>query len=351
MILISQNQSRPVEPLISLVVVFAVLALVAVLFWPSSGLAWRWRRSLQASDRVEVEDALKHLWDGEYRQRPATLESLAGALSLSGRAAAELVDRLGRLDLLEYDDATLRLTPEGRREALRVIRIHRLWERYLADETGLDAREWHAHAERREHGISAQQAEALAATLGHPRYDPHGDPIPRASGEIPPHQGQPLTQLAVDVAAEILHIEDEPEAVFAQIVALGLVPGMQVRVLEKTPQRLRVQAESDEVVLAPVVAANVTVLAIEEARQPASMTRLSAIAPGESAEVVALAASCRGAQRRRLLDLGLVPGTRVTSELRGPSGDPTAYRIRGALIALRSDQAAQIFVERTEVTA
>ena len=78
------------------------------------------------------------------------------------------------------------------------------------------------------------------------------------------------------------------------------------------------------------------------------MTRLSSIAPGESAEVVALAATCRGAQRRRLLDLGLVPGTRVTSELRGPSGDPTAYRIRGALIALRRDQAHHIFVHRRE---
>ena len=76
------------------------------------------------------------------------------------------------------------------------------------------------------------------------------------------------------------------------------------------------------------------------------MTRLSVLTPGESAEVVALAVSCRGAQRRRLLDLGVVPGTRITSELRGPSGDPTAYRIRGALIALRNDQAAQIYVQK-----
>ena len=142
------------DPLTSLIVVLAALTLAVVLFWPATGLAWRWRRGLAASDRVEVEDALKHLWDGEYRQRPATLESLAGALGLSGRAAAELVDRLGRLDLLHHDDAALHLTADGRREALRVIRIHRLWERYLADETGLDAREWHAHAERREHGTS-----------------------------------------------------------------------------------------------------------------------------------------------------------------------------------------------------
>lgn len=337
-----------IDPLTSLVAVAAAIALLLLLFWPSRGLAWRWRRSLAASDRVEVEDALKHLWDGEYRQRPATLESLAGALGLSGRAAAELVDRLGRLDLLDHTADALSLTPEGRREALRVIRIHRLWERYLADETGLDAREWHALAERREHGTSPQQAEALAATLGYPRYDPHGDPIPMASGEVPPHQGMPLTQLTSDAVAEIVHIEDEPEAVFAQIVALGLVPGMRVRLLDRSPHRLRIQAEAEEVVLAPVVAANVTVLPIEQASEPESMSRLSGLAMGESADVVSLAASCRGAQRRRLLDLGVVPGTRITSELRGPSGDPTAYRIRGALVALRQEQAAQIFVQKRQ---
>ena len=341
-----------VDPLVSLIVVTLVLALIVGLFWPSIGLAWRWRRGLAASDRVEVEDALKHLWDGEYRQRPATLESLAGSLGLSGRAAAELVDRLGRLGLLHHDDSALHLTSDGRREALRVIRIHRLWERYLADETGLDAREWHAHAERREHGTSDQQADALAATLGYPRFDPHGDPIPMPSGEVPPHQGMPLTQLLADQAAEIVHIEDEPEAVFAQIAAAGLVPGMRVRVLDRSPQRIRIEAEADEVVLAPVVAANVTVLLIEAPSSVTTTSRMSALALGESAEVVALAASCRGAQRRRLLDLGLVPGTRVTSELRGPSGDPTAYRIRGALIALRRDQASHIFVhKRAEVSA
>lgn len=334
------------DPLVLLVVVFGLIGVSALVFWPGGGLAWRWRRSAAATDRVEIEDALKHVWDGEYRQRPASLESLAGALGLSGRAAADLVDRLGRLDLLQLDDTTLRLTPDGRREALRVIRIHRLWERYLADETGLDPREWHAHAERREHGTSDQQADALAATLGHPRFDPHGDPIPMASGELPPHQGVPLTQLGPDDAGEIVHIEDEPDAVFAQIVAAGLAPGVRVRVLERTTQRIRLEAEAEEVVLAPVVAANVTVLPIEHDADVSSFVRLSAIPSGQTAEVVAIAATCRGAQRRRLLDLGVVPGTRITNELTSPSGDPTAFRIRGALIALRREQANHIYVRR-----
>jgi DtxR family Mn-dependent transcriptional regulator len=340
-----------IDPLTSLVAVTALLALAVVVFWPGWGLAGRWQRGLVASDRIEVEDALKHLWDGEYRQRVATLESLAGTLGIAGRDAAGLVDRLGRLDMVRHDEHGLHLTAEGRRHALRVIRIHRLWERYLADLTGLEATEWHAQAERKEHRTSDEQAEALAATLGHPRFDPHGDPIPLPSGEVPPYQGTLLNQLAVDQAGAIVHIEDEPEAIYAQISAVGLVPGMRVRVLDRSPSRIRLAAESEEVVLAPVVAANITVMPIDAPEAARPMTPLSALEPGEKGEVVALAASCRGAQRRRLLDLGVVPGTLVSSELRGPSGDPTAYRIRGALIALRREQADTVYVQRhTEAT-
>lgn len=334
-----------VDPLTSLLIGTLLIALLLALFWPGRGLAGRWRRGRVASDRVEVEDALKHLWDGEYRQRPATLESLAGALSLPGQEAAELVARLERLELVEHDERGLHLTAEGRRDALRVIRIHRLWERYLADETGLEAREWHARAEQEEHRTSDAEAERLAESLGHPRFDPHGDPIPLPDGEVPPPQGTPLSRLEPGRLGEIVHLEDEPEAVFAQIAAAGLAPGQRVTVLESTPRRIRLAAETEEVVLAPIVAANVTVVPLEEALDGRPRIALSTIARGESARVVSIAATCRGAQRRRLLDLGVVPGTLVTHELTGPGGDPTAYRIRGALIALRREQADLIHVE------
>ena len=203
---------------------------VAVAAWPRRLRSRRGRGRAEAHLGRGVSTASRH--PGQPGRR-------ARAQWARRRRARGPAGRLDLLDLLDHDDGTLRLTAEGRREALRVIRIHRLWERYLADETGLDAREWHAHAERREHGTSAQQAEALAATLGHPRYDPHGDPIPTPSGEVPPHQGMPLTQLSAGQVAEIVHLEDEPDAVFAQIIAAGLMPGMRVRVLERSPKRLR----------------------------------------------------------------------------------------------------------------
>lgn len=337
-------------PLLALLTGVAILLVAVVLFWPTWGVADRWRRGLAASGRARVEDALKHLWDSEYRRRSAGLESLAGALGLNGREATSLVGRLGELDLVRHGEHGLELTVEGRRAALRVIRIHRLWERHLADRTGLGAHEWHARAERQEHLTNDAQAEALAASLGHPRFDPHGDPIPMTTGEVPPHSGKALTELVAGDAGTIVHVEDEPEVVFAQISAAGLVPGMQVRVLENLPHRIRLAADGDEVVLAPVVAANVTVEPLEAAASLAPMTPLSALAPGEAAQVLALSPSCRGAQRRRLLDLGIVPGTTVVHEMTAPGGDPMAFRVRGALIAIRRDQAALIHVDRVSET-
>jgi DtxR family Mn-dependent transcriptional regulator len=322
----------------------ATLAAAVLLFWPPRGLAWRWRRALEASDRVRVEDALKHLWDGEYRRRPASLESLAGALGLSGRRAADVVERLERLELVAHDAGGLRLTGAGRHAALKVVRVHRLWERYLADETGLVATEWHAEAERREHRTSDGEAERLADRLGNPRFDPHGDPIPTGELELPAYHGVPLPSLAEGSEAAVVHVEDEPEAVFAQLAAAGLGPGMRVRVLERTPHRIRLAADAEEVVLAPVVAANVTVVPFAGTEGAAPPATLSSLATGERAEVVGIAPGCRGVQRRRLLDLGLVPGTEVTSELRSPGGDPTAYRVRGALLALRREQADLVHV-------
>ena len=71
---------------------------------------------------------------------------------------------------------------------------------------------------------------------------------------------------------------------------------------------------------------------------------MSALQPGEAAQVTGISALCRGLERRRLLDLGIVPGTFVEAELRSPSGDPTAYRVRGGLLALRREQADLIHV-------
>jgi DtxR family Mn-dependent transcriptional regulator len=160
-----------------------------------------------------------------------------------------------------------------------------------------------------------------------------------------------LTALEPDQVARIIHLEDEPPAVYAQLVALGLHPGLEVRLLESGPQRLRLWVAGNEQVLAPVVAASVTVLPLPDRvlAEPAATQRLSDLKPGETAVVSGLSPTCRGTERRRFLDLGILPGTAIEAEMISPSGDPTAYRVRGALLALRREQADHIQITIEEV--
>lgn len=342
------------DPVVALTVATLLLALGAALFWPGRGLAVRWAGELRKTERVLLEDALKHLYDDEYHDRTANLNSLAGALGVPRNRAAGLAQRLETLNLVTSSGGILRLTGEGRSDALRVIRIHRLWERYLADHSGHAPTEWHARAERLEHTTSLEQADALAARMGHPRFDPHGDPIPTASGEIAPQRGRPLTTLESGNHATVVHVEDEPAAIYAQLVAEGIEPGMHVRVVETSHERIRFELDGAEVLLAPVVAGNISVVprATPEAgdRTHDGVSTLAELQPGEAAVVVDIARNCYGPQRRRLLDLGLLPGTAVEVDLAAPSGDPVAYRIRGAAIALRREQAEMVQIRTaTEV--
>ena len=263
----------------------ATLAVV----WPRTGLAARLRRRLRLSERARTEDALKYLVHRSSEARPVHLDAVAGALAIPRPVALRLLDRLVSTGLARPSDHGYRLTDDGRTAALQLVRSHRLLERFLADRTGLAPDEWHEVAEEEEHRLSAAEIDALAARLGQPRFDPHGEPIPTAAGELP----LPLDALPEPVSLAL------PGARAATPAAPPVVP---VRTVADLPV-------------------------------------------GATARVVRLTPDCRGPQRRRLLDLGVVPGTAITAEMRSAAGDPIAYRIRGALIALRHQQARWIAIE------
>ncbi len=341
-----------VDPGQALLVFFALTALVLVLLWPRRGVVPRFARLLRVSERVRLEDALKQLYNSEYEARVGTVDSVAGALEISRSEVVRLVSRLEAEELVQSGVDGIRLTDAGRAYALRILRSHRLWERYLADRTAVDPSEWHNRAERREHTLSSTETDELAARMGDPRYDPHGDPIPTAEGEIPPQAGVGLHLLNTGDAAVIVHVEDEPQIVYDQLLTEGLAPQMPLRVLESRPDAIRFHAAGGEHTLEPVVAANVTVTPVPAAllEELPSMS-LDQLPVGESGTVSAISPSCQGPQRRRLLDLGLVPGTVVTVEMGSPLGDPMAYRIRGAMIALRRQQASWIHIHHQSTEA
>ncbi len=320
---------------------------LAVLAWPRVGLLARVRRHRAQARRVRREDALKHVLKSEASELPPTLESLAGALQISTAAAAALVDGLEGDGLVRLEGGALHLLPPGRAIALHVVRAHRLWESYLADQTGIAEEEWHTRADKQEHVLTSPVVDALAARLGHPLRDPHGDAIPEKDGMLEGERTRSLTSVAPGTAVVITHIEDEPIAVYRQLAAQGLRPGMKAFVLEKEPARIRIWADGTEHVLAPASADNISIAPIPEFRTEDLVTwqYLAGLPAGLVARVVEISPACRGPERRRLLDLGFVPGTTVEVEMVSPAGDPTAYRLRGSVVALRREQARLIRIE------
>jgi DtxR family Mn-dependent transcriptional regulator len=120
---------------------------------------------------------------------------------------------------------------------------------------------------------------------------------------------------------------------------------MQITVIESDSTRIRFSADTEECVLAPVFASNITVIPIEEKQEiKEEFNVLADLRPGQSASVVSISKACRGQQRRRLMDFGIVPGTKIYSALESLGGDPRAYIVRGTKVALRTKQAGQIFI-------
>jgi DtxR family Mn-dependent transcriptional regulator len=321
---------------------FYLLVLVALAaLW--AGLRWQQSRRVLRS-RQRVEDALKHLFEQEYRGRRATMTSLAGLLRLPDRLVVGLVARMEAQDLLTSTGQEFTLTPRGRQLASQIVRAHRLLERYFADEARLPLRDVHAAAERREHSLSPTDVERLAASLGHPSVDPHGDPIPTPEGAVAPASGTPATSWPARVLGRVVHLEDEPEISFAQIVAAGIRIGQSVRIIESTPERIVMSDGENEFRLAPAVAANVFLAPAPEIEAAVGVVRLSDLDVSAPAVVVGLDPACQGFSRRRLMDLGFTEGARVQPRLQTFAGDPRAYEVRGTLIALRRDQASQVLV-------
>ena len=334
----------PISPALILAIAIAALSLTLALGLRHLGSRRAHRR------RTRIEDALKHLFEHEYRGRRASFASLGGALRLDDRSLMQVLERMQQQGLVQASGQEFTLTTEGERVARQVVRAHRLLERYFADEARLPLGQIHAAAERREHALTPDEVDDLDASLGHPRLDPHGDPIPARDGELLPAGDTPVTAWSGDRFGRITHLEDEPPIAYAQILAEGLRIGQVVRILETTPERIVLSDGENEYRLAPAVAANVF-LAPAAAPAASGLIPLAALPYGERAEVVSLDANCQGFSRRRLMDLGFTPGAVLEPALQTFAGDPRAYRVRGTLVALRQDQARQVLVRSVSRSA
>ncbi|CDF77798.1 iron dependent repressor [Formosa agariphila KMM 3901] len=335
------------SPLTALLIFFIIVALMFVLFRPIKGWFWIIRKSLQNSEKEIIEDILKQLYHFEDSKNKVYMKTLVQVLDYKNDDIVEAVKKMTINDLIYSEFDALKLTEEGRDYALRIVRVHRLWERYLADKTGVHKKEWHDRAESMEHRLSHDEADELAAHLGHPQFDPHGDPIPTRTGRLADVQGVELPLLPVGTVGRITHIEDEPEVIYKQILAENIYMGSVLKVTENNATRIVFQSEGEEFRLAPIVAANLNVAPIEqEVDLEENIARLSSLKENETAKIIGISRENRGDSRRRLLDLGFVKGSNVSIDLMNPLGNPNAYLIKGTSIALRKDQASKILIKK-----
>jgi len=183
-----------------------------------------------------VEDYLKAIYRLSPEGRPASTSEIAHLLELSAPSVSGMVKRLSEIGFLEYVPYKgVQLTDAGRRAALRMVRRHRLIEAYLVHFLGYSWDAVHPEAERLEHAVSDMLVERMAAALGHPTVDPHGDPIPDADGAIHEFASTPLADIAVGETVEILRVDERDPGRLRYLGEMGLVPGVVLTVLDRQP--------------------------------------------------------------------------------------------------------------------
>jgi DtxR family Mn-dependent transcriptional regulator len=186
------------------------------------------------SPSTSVGDYLKAVWELAVDSGGiASTKDVAARLSVSPASVSNMFARLQEMGLVRYEryrGATL--TERGRKEALRLVRRHRLIEIFLLEHLGYDWQEVHDEAERLEHAVSDGFTERLAALLGHPDHDPHGDPIPSAEGTLEVDDSFSLSQAASGQRLRISKVRDEDAAMLDYFGDRNLVPGRRLIVRE-----------------------------------------------------------------------------------------------------------------------
>jgi DtxR family Mn-dependent transcriptional regulator len=183
-----------------------------------------------------VEDYLKAIYRLSPSGRAASTSDIAHHLELAPASVSGMVKRLSEQGLLEHIPYRgVQLTPEGRKAALRMLRRHRLIEAYLVAFLGYTWDTVHAEAERLEHAVSDSLVDRMAAVLGNPAVDPHGDPIPTSEGDIHELASVPLSEVPAGTTVEIRQVDESQPERLRYLASLGLRPGVRVAIVDRQP--------------------------------------------------------------------------------------------------------------------
>ncbi len=211
-----------------------------------------------------IQDYLKAIYELSAWHGSASTSALAERMGVAPASVTGMIQRLAAAEppLVKYRKYQgVTLTPEGERAALKVIRSHRLLETYLVQILGYGWDAVHEEACRLEHVISDDFEARIAAALGDPARDPHGELIPTTQLTMPGDETRPLADLRPPQQALVRRVEAETGDFLRYLETVGLVPGTRLEVLELMPfdQNLRLLVQGNELVLGPAVTGRVYV--------------------------------------------------------------------------------------------
>jgi DtxR family transcriptional regulator, Mn-dependent transcriptional regulator len=191
-------------------------------------------RGTEISDAVE--NYAKAIYAIQQRSGTVTTNAIAERLGVTAASASGMVKKLDSLGLVSHVPYKgVELTEDGERLALEVIRHHRLLELYLAESLDVPWDRVHAEAEVLEHVLSEELEELIAAKLGHPTVDPHGDPIPTADLVIEERPTSALADLEAGARATFVRISDSDPEMLRYLADRGIAPGDHFEVIDKQP--------------------------------------------------------------------------------------------------------------------
>jgi Fe2+ transport system protein FeoA/Mn-dependent DtxR family transcriptional regulator len=290
--------------------------------------------------RIAMEDMLKEIYAMQLAKNGNwDIKDLACQLDLVVGSASDVCSTFVKIGWAqETGQGKFQLTQLGSERAVELIRAHRLWEQYLASHEGYPLEKIHAEAHQREHNMSPEEVAALDENLGIPLWDPHGHAIPDKGETNLPQAGEVLSDLCVPGnVLRVVSIDDHPQELLAQFVALGIVPGAELTIMRLGTRTLEIEVEDRIIPLALSAAQHI--FAVTLAKLPVPLGQLEV---GQHAQIYELKG--KGRLQRRLLSMGFVPGALVSVVRQAPFGDPVQYRIKKANIALRRREANMLMV-------
>jgi len=183
-----------------------------------------------------VENYAKAIYAIQHRSGTVTTNAIAERLGVTAASASGMIKKLDSLGLVSHVPYKgVKLTEDGERLALEVIRHHRLLELYLAESLDVPWDRVHAEAEVLEHVLSEELEELIAAKLGNPTVDPHGDPIPTADLVIDERPTSSLADLSPGARATFVRISDSDPEMLRYLAERGIAPGDEFEVVDKQP--------------------------------------------------------------------------------------------------------------------